>query len=109
MRSLVLAVTAMMVAAPASAQDKTTLDNVTSRGIVLSAGGMEVDVGYKPDGTFTAMDGQVTGKWRVEGGKLCTSSNFAPDEECTAYPAGKTSGDTFEVEGGQGPATIRIK
>ena len=109
MRSLVLAVTAMMVAAPASAQDKTTLDNVTSRGIVLSAGGMEVDVGYKPDGTVTAMDGQVTGKWRVEGGKLCTSSNFAPEEECVAYPAGKKSGDSFEVQGGQGPATIRIK
>jgi hypothetical protein len=55
------------------------------------------------------MDGQVTGKWRVDGGKLCTSSNFAPDEECVAYPAGKKSGDTFEVQGGQGPATIRIK
>lgn len=109
MRSLVLAVTAMTLAAPAFAQDKTTLDNVTSRGIVLSAGGMEVDVGYKPDGTFTAMDGQVTGKWRVEGGKLCTSSNFAPEEECIAYPAGKKSGDSFEVQGGQGPATIRIK
>jgi hypothetical protein len=55
------------------------------------------------------MDGQVTGKWRVEGGKLCTSSNFAPEEECVAYPAGKKSGDSFEVQGGQGPATIRIK
>jgi hypothetical protein len=109
MRSSVLAVTAMMLATPAFAQAQTTLDHVTTRGIVLSAGGMDVDVSYKPDGSFTAMDGQVTGKWRVEGVKLCTSSNFAPAEECVAYPAGKTSGDSFEVQGGQGPATIRIK
>ena len=103
MRPLLLAVTALALSTPARAQDKTTLEYVTTRGVVLSAGGFEVD------GTFSAMDGQVTGKWRIEGGKLCTSSNFAPDEECTAYPAGKRSGDTFEVEGGQGPATIRIK
>lgn len=109
MRPLLLAVTALALSTPARAQDKTTLEYVTTRGVVLSAGGFEVDVAYKPDGTFSAMDGQVTGKWRIEGGKLCTSSNFAPDEECTAYPDGKTSGDTFEVEGGQGPATIRIK
>jgi hypothetical protein len=109
MRPLLLAVTALALSTPARAQDKTTLEHVTTRGVVLSAGGFEVDVAYKPDGTFSAMDGQVTGKWRIEGGKLCTSSNFAPDEECTAYPAGKTSGHTFEVEGGQGPATIRIK
>ena len=109
MRPLLLVVTAMALATPAFAQDTTTLDHVTTRGIVLSAGGMEVDVSYKPDGSFTAMDGQVTGKWRVEGGKLCTLSNFAPAEECVAYPAGKKSGDSFEVQGGQGPATIRIK
>lgn len=109
MRSFVLAVTAMALATPAFAQGQTTLDHVTTRGVVLSAGGMDVDVGYKPDGTFSAMDGQVTGKWRIEGDKLCTSSNFAPAEECVAYPAGKKSGESFEVQGGQGPATIRIK
>ena len=70
MRPLLLAVTAIALATPAFAQDTTTLDHVTTRGIVLSAGGMEVDVSYKPDGSFTAMDGQVTGKWRVEGGKV---------------------------------------
>jgi len=109
MRPFVLAVAAIALATPAYAQDKTTLEHVTTRGIVLSAGGFEVDVAYKPDGTFTAMDGEVTGKWRVDGGKLCTSSNFAPAEECVGYPAGKKSGDSFEVQGGQGPATIRIK
>lgn len=109
MRPLVLAVTAIALATPASAQDKTTLDHVTTRGVVQSAGGIEVNVTYRPDGTFTAMDGQVTGRWRVDGARLCTTSNFAPAEECVAYPAGKKSGDSFQVQGGQGPATIRIK
>lgn len=109
MKSLILAAAAMALAAPAFAQDKTTLQEVTTRGIALSAGGFEVDVTYKPDGTFTAMDDQVTGKWRIDGEKLCTTSNFAPAEECVAYPAGKKSGDSFEVAGGQGPATIKIK
>jgi hypothetical protein len=96
-------------AAPAFAQGATTLEEVTTKGITLSAGGFEVDVTYKADNTFSAMDGQVTGKWRIDGEKLCTTSNFAPTEECVAYPAGKKSGDSFEVQGGQGPATITIK
>jgi hypothetical protein len=82
---------------------------VTTKGIVLSVAGMDIDVDYKSDGSFSAMEGQVTGKWRIDGEKLCTSSNFSPDEECVTYPSGKKSGDSFEVVGAQGPATIRIK
>ena len=73
-----LAVSAL--AAPAFAQQASTLQELTTKGMVMEAGGMEIDVTYKPDGTFTAMDGQVTGKWRIEGEKLCTSSNFSPAE-----------------------------
>lgn len=108
MKTLVLATAAMLLAAPVFAQGSDTLKEVTTRGIVLSAGGIDVNVTYRPDGTFTAMDGQVTGRWRVDGARLCTTSNFAPAEECVAYPAGKKSGDSFQVQGGQGPATIRI-
>ena len=93
----------------AYAQASDTLKEVTTKGIVMTAGGMNIDVAYKPDGSFTAMDGQVTGKWRIDGDKLCTSSNFAPTESCTAYPKGKKSGDTFEVTGKDGSATIKIK
>lgn len=107
MRKLILlAGLAMLIAAPAFAD---TLKEVTTKGIVLTAGGMDIDVAYTPDGKFTAMDGAVTGTWRIDGEKLCTTSNFSPDEECVAYPVGKKSGDSFEVVGGQGPATIRIK
>jgi hypothetical protein len=97
------------LAAPAFAQQSSTLQELTTKGMVMEAGGMQIEVTYKPDGTFTAMDDQVTGKWRIDGDKLCTSSNFSPAEECVAYPTGKKSGDSFEVTGAQGTATIRIK
>jgi hypothetical protein len=107
MRTLIAAsVLALMAGAPALAD---TLQEVTAKGIVLSVQGMDIDVAYTPDGKFTAMDGQITGTWRIDGDKLCTSSNFDPDETCVAYPRDKKSGDTFEVTGPQGPATIRIK
>lgn len=109
MRRILTAAAVTLLAAPAFAQDPTTLQEVTTRGIVLSVQGMEIDVTYRPDGTFTAMDDAVTGTWRIDGDRLCTSSNFDPDESCVAYPAGKKSGDTFDVTGPAGTATIRIK
>lgn len=109
MKFLTVAAIAVVLAAPAFAQTPTTLQEVTTKGITLSASGFEVDVAYKPDGTFSAMEDQITGKWRIDGEKLCTSSNMSPNEECTAYPAGKKSGDSFDVTSTQGTATIKIK
>lgn len=106
--AITLAAVALALAAPAFAQQSTTLQELTTKGMVMTAGGMDIPVTYKPDGTFTAMDGQVTGKWRIDGEKLCTSSNFSPEEECVAYPTGKKSGDSFEVTGAAGTATIKI-
>ncbi len=97
------------LAAPAFAQTSSTLQEVTTKGIVIDIQGMLIDVTYKPDGTFTAMDDQVTGKWRIDGDKLCTSSNMNPAEECVAYPAGKKSGDSFDLTSPQGTATVKIK
>lgn len=109
MRKLIACVAVAAFAAPALAQQPTTLQEITTKGIVIDAGGMQIDVKYTPDGKFTAMDGQVTGTWRIDGEKLCTTSNFSPAEECTVYPAGKKSGDSFDLTGAQGPATIKIK
>lgn len=97
------------LAAPAFAQTSSTLQEVTTKGIVIDIQGMLIDVTYKPDGTFTAMDDQVTGKWRIDGDKLCTSSNMNPAEECVAYPVGKKSGDSFDLTSPQGTATVKIK
>ena len=108
MKRIIACLAVAALAAPAFAQTPTTLQELTTKGMVMTAGGMDIPVTYKPDGTFTAMDGQVTGKWRIDGEKLCTSSNYAPEEECVAYPTGKKSGDSFEVTGAAGTATIKI-
>ena len=94
------------VASPALAD---TLSEVTSHGIVLVLGDMNVEVTYTPDGKFTAADGQVTGTWKIDGDKLCTSSNFDPNLTCVAYPKDKKSGDTFTIEGAQGSVQVKIR
>lgn len=106
MRRLLIAAAILALATPAVAD---TLQEVTTKGCILSVQGMDIDVTYTPDGKFTAMNGQVTGTWRIDGDKLCTTSNFEPTEQCVEYPKGKTSGDSFDVTGPQGTATIRIK
>jgi hypothetical protein len=106
MRSLSIAVAFGALAAPAMAG---TLEEVTTKGMVISLEGMEIDVKYTPDGKFTALDGQVTGTWRIDGDKLCTISNFEPAEQCVAYPKDKKSGDSFEVTGPRGAAMVKIK
>lgn len=103
---LLIAAAVLALAAPAAAG---TLQEVTTKGIVLSVQGMDIDVTYTPDGKFTAMDGQVTGEWRIDGDKLCTKSNFDPNEQCIEYPKDKKSGDSFDLTGPQGTATIKIK
>ena len=109
MRNLAIAAAlcaGLLDATPALAD---TLSEVVSHGIVLTLGDMDIAVTYTPDHKFTAMDGQVTGAWRIDGDKLCTSSNFDPTERCIAYPKDKKSGDSFEVTSDQGTATIRIR
>lgn len=105
-RLFATAIIALALATPAAAD---TLQELTNRGSIVSVQGMDIDVKYTPDGKFTAMDGQVTGTWRIDGDKLCTTSNFEPAEQCVEYPKGKKSGDTFDVTGPQGTATIKIK
>jgi hypothetical protein len=96
----------LIVATPALAD---TLSEVTGHGIVLTIADMDIDVTYTPDHKFTAMDGQVTGAWRIDGDKLCTSSNVDPNETCIAYPKDKKSGDKFVLETPNGGVQIRIK
>ena len=108
MRRILLAAAAFAIAG-ATPVFAGTLEEVVAHGIVLTVQGMDIDVAYTPDGKFTALGGQVTGAWRIDGDKLCTTSNFEPAENCVAYPAGKKSGDSFDLTTPQGSVTIRIK
>jgi hypothetical protein len=103
---VILAAALSTLAAPALAG---TLDEVVKHGIVIDVQGTQVDVKYTPDGKFTAMDGQITGAWKIDGDKLCTSSNFDPNTTCIAYPKDKKPGDTFDVSSDQGTASVTIK
>jgi hypothetical protein len=107
MGKFILATAALLaLSAPARAD---TIDEIVKHGMVLVIEGMEIDVAYTPDGKFTAADGQVTGTWRKDGAKMCSSSNFDPNETCTEFPADKKSGDSFDITNPMGTATIRIK
>ena len=107
MRRLLIAAAVLAMAAGPAAAD--TLTEVTTHGIILTVQGMDIDVTYAPDGKFTAMEGQVTGTWKIDGDKMCTTSNFDPNESCAVYPKDKKSGDTFDLTGPAGTATIKIK
>jgi hypothetical protein len=107
MRKIIIGAALLAFAATPALAD--TLKEVTTRGVILSVQGMDIDVDYTPDGKFTAMSGQVTGTWRIDGDKLCIVSSFQPEESCLAYPADKKSGDSFELTSAQGTATVKIK
>ena len=106
MRRLLIAIGLMALATPAAAG---TVDEMVKHGVSLVLGDMEIDVTYTADGKFTAADGQVTGTWKMDGDKMCTTSNFDPNETCIALPADKKSGDSFELTSPQGSVTMKIK
>ena len=95
-----------------------TLKEVTTHGVIITMDQIgDVEVTYTPDGKFSAksdiltstLGGPLTGTWRIDGDKLCTTSSVQPDESCTAYPKDKKSGDTFPLGNAQGTVNVKIK
>ena len=107
MRLLVpaLALALAAVAAPALAG---TAEEIAAKGMVLTLGEMELDFAFTPDGAFTAMGGAMTGKWRIDAGKLCLTGDDG-QENCLDLPADKKSGDKFDIDSPLGPLPARIK
>ena len=109
---LSVGIAALVLAAnPAAAQmaNADTYKAVIAHGVVIVAPEIEIDVSFTPDGKFTAFKGASTGVWRIDGDKLCSTPNETLIESCSVYPAGKKSGDTFEVEAPGTRVTIRIR
>lgn len=102
MRLILATASAALLACPALAETGSTLENVTKRGIVMRAFGLEIPVNYTPDGRWTAPTVQVAGTWRIDGERLCTRTTTELTETCAAYPQGKKPGDSFEVPGAMG-------
>lgn len=96
--------------AVAQAANADTYKAVASKGVMIVTPDMEIDVTFTPDGKFTALGGASTGTWHIDGDKLCSKPNETLIETCAVYPAGKKSGDTFEVQApGGASVTIRIR
>ena len=104
MRKLIaaLGLLALAGALPARAG---TLEEVVAHGMVVTIGDMDIDISFTPDGKFTGLEGQLTGAWKIDGDKMCTTSNLDPSESCAVYPKDKKSGDSFDC-GHLGKKTI---
>lgn len=95
--------------AQAEATNAGTYREIIQHGVVIVTPGLDIDVTFMPGGKFTALGGASTGIWRIDGAKLCSTPNETLIEGCAVYPAGKKSGDTFELDASGTKLTIRIR
>lgn len=93
---------------PTGAPANDTIKAIIEKGDVLDVMGMAYTLTYKPDGSYTDDQGSG-GKWRADGAKLCITPDAIGQELCSDYPAGKKSGDKFEINSDFGPMTVTIK
>ena len=105
--SSILGVTTPAASAQAAA-NADTYREIIAHGVVIVLPEMEIDVKFSPDGKFTALGGQSSGVWKIDGDKLCSTPDETLMETCGVYPAGKKSGDTFEIAAPTGRLTVRI-
>ncbi len=106
MRGQVLA-TGLLVLAAATPAAADTGQEIAAHGMTLKFQGADPVFAFTPDGKVSGMNGRITGVWRIEGDKICSATNTAP-ENCLPLPAGKKSGDSFDVELPAGTATVKI-
>jgi hypothetical protein len=104
--TLLLAPAVLAQGEPANAG---TYREIVRHGVVIVTPGLDIDVTFAADGTFTALGGASTGVWRIYGDKLCSTPNETLIEDCAVYPAGKASGDTFHIDAPGTRLIIRIR
>ncbi len=103
---------ATLIATPAFAQGPApgndTVLLVIEKGVMMNVMGTEGEMEFKADGTWSGFGGAASGTYKVDGDKICTTSDLG--EGCASYPAGKKSGEQFTItlgELGEVPVTIR--
>ena len=112
---LIIAAVAVLAAAPAFSQTAgapatDSVKVVIEKGLIIDIMGMPVDMLFNKDGTFAAMAGAYPGKYRVDGKKVCLTSDAMPEESCIEVPDGKKSGDTFNMTLGElGETSAKIQ
>lgn len=96
-------------AAIAQTSNADTYKAVIEHGIVIVTPDIGIDVTFMPDGKFTAMKALSSGTWKIVGDRMCSTPSETLIESCAVYPAGKKSGDTFELDAPGSRVTIRIR
>ena len=104
----VLFAAAAITPAVAQEKEKTTLEWVSTKSVIMKVAGMDIPVTYTPDGKVSAMDGAVQGTWKIVGETMCSKTNMDPNETCILYPSGKKPGDEFPIMSPQGEVVILI-
>jgi hypothetical protein len=100
--TLALAIAPAFAQAPAAGAPATeAVKVVLEKGLLVDIMGMPVDMMFNKDGSWAAMQGSFPGKYRVDGAKICISSDAMPEESCLEVPEGKKSGDSFNMTLGQ--------
>jgi len=114
LRHLCLTLLLSLSSAGLSAQEPAidTLYFVVRDGIVMTAQGHAIAMDFNEDGKFegVAAGTSFAGTYRLDGAQLCTTSQLAASETCTAYPEGMEPGDEFEVVSpALGSVRVRIR
>jgi hypothetical protein len=82
---------------------------VVEKGVDILTPDLEIDVKFLADGTFIALGGLSKGTWKIVGDRMCSTPGETLIESCAVYPAGKKSGDEFEIEAPTGRVKVRIR
>lgn len=113
MKKIVLSVAALALVAPAFADDDAapndTIAYMVAHGATVLAQGQEYVMTYKDDGSFSDESGMLVGTWKASGNSHCITVDGLFEDMCSEYPAGKTSGDAFDIDTEMGPITVTLK
>lgn len=96
---LTLAISGLLTATAAAGTGKTLVE----KGATVTAGEMSYGIAFAADGSYSATTGE-TGTYTLEGDTMCLTPSSGEGERCVELPAGKGSGDSFEVAGPGGRA-----
>jgi len=110
--SLLLAAVPVLAQTPAPAPGapaSDTVKEIIAKGSKIDVGGAVYEQAYKPDGSYTGAAEDQSGKYRVDGKKLCLTPDALGQELCNEHPDGKKSGDTYEITSDFGPMSFTIK
>ncbi len=113
MKKFAVSIVALALVAPAFADDDTaapndTIAHMVANGAVVTAQGADYAMTYAEDGSFKDDSGMLAGTWKASGDQHCITVPGMFEDMCSAYPAGKTSGDTFEIETDMGPLQVKL-